>query len=136
VRGNATTSWRDKTTRGQRNERATRDNATTSWRDSNKMTRGRRNEGTSRGDATTSWHNEMTPGRCNERQHNLVLVRVQTAWLGSPTAKSRHIWPTGPRRADTNSFPTLFLCQGLPTFSKFSLSTRGTYGVIIVQTSM
>jgi hypothetical protein len=28
------------------------------------------------------------------------------------------------------------LCRGLPTFSKFSLSTRGTYGVIIVQTGM
>jgi len=42
----------------------------------------------------------------------------------SPTAKSRHIWPTGPRQADTNSFPTLFLCWGLPTFSKFSPRTR------------
>ena len=53
-----------------------------------------------------------------------------------PTAKSRHFWPTRPSRADTNSFPTLFLCRGLPTFFKFSLSTRGTYGVIIVQTGM
>jgi hypothetical protein len=25
-----------------------------------------------------------------------------------------------------------FLCRGLPNFSKFSLSTRGTYGVITV----
>ena len=66
-------------------------------------------------------------------------------WLGKlptcrqhvgPTAKSWHFWPTRPSRADTNSFPTLFLCRGLPTFSKFSLSTRGTYGVIIVQTGM
>jgi hypothetical protein len=30
----------------------------------------------------------------------------------------------------------IILCRGLPTFSKFSLSTRGTYGVIIVQTGM
>jgi hypothetical protein len=61
------------------------------------------------------------------------------AWLGKsptcwrhvgPTAKSRHFWPTWPSRADTNLFPTLFLCRGLPTFFKFSLSTRGTYGVI------
>ena len=69
----------------------------------------------------------------------------QPTWLGKsptcrrhvgPTAKSRHFWPTRPSRADTNSFPTLFLCRGLPTFFKFSLSTRGTYGVIIVQTGM
>jgi hypothetical protein len=60
-----------------------------------------------------------------------------TCWLHvGPTAKSRHIWPTGPRRADTNLFPTLFLCRGLPTFSKFSLSTRGTCGVIFVQTGI
>jgi len=32
--------------------------------------------------------------------------------------------------------PDTFLCRGLPTFSKFPLSTRGTYGVIIVQTGM
>ena len=57
-------------------------------------------------------------------------------WLGKsptcrrhvgPTAKSRHFWPTWPSRADTNSFPTHFLRRVLPTFSKFSLSTRGTY---------
>ena len=30
----------------------------------------------------------------------------------------------------------IILCRGLPTFSKFFLSTRGTYRVIIVQTSM
>jgi hypothetical protein len=29
-----------------------------------------------------------------------------------------------------------FVCRGLPTVSKFALSTRGTYGVIIVQTGM
>ena len=29
-----------------------------------------------------------------------------------------------------------FLCRGLPTFSKFSLSTRATYSEILVRTSM
>ena len=46
-------------------------------------------------------------------------------WLGKlptcrrhvgPTAKSWHIWPTGPRRADTNLFPTLFFVSGIADF--------------------
>ena len=77
ARGNATTSWRDKITRGQSNERMRRDNATTSWRE-DKLTRGRHNERTTRGYATTSWHDKVTRGRCNERQHNLIVFRVQT----------------------------------------------------------
>jgi hypothetical protein len=75
--------------------------------------------------------------------HEYAQTKCICAWLGltcrrhvSPTAKSWHFWPTRPSRADTNSFPTLFLCRGLPTFSKCSISTRGTYGVIIVQTGM
>jgi len=61
-RGNATTSQHDERTRGQCNERTTRDDgATTSWRD--KTTRGRRNERTARGNATTR-------GRLKERQRN------------------------------------------------------------------
>ena len=93
VRDNAITSWCDKmkrgqrnerTTRGQCNERTTRGNATSSWCD--KMTRERRNEGTTRGDATTSWHDERTPGQCDERQHNLVLIGVQTEVIGEVAA--------------------------------------------------
>jgi len=67
-------------TRGQRNERTERGDATTSWR--NKTTRGRRNEGMTRGDATTSWHDKTTPGGRNKRQHNLVLIGVQTEAIG------------------------------------------------------
>jgi hypothetical protein len=47
-------SWRDKTTRGQRNERAAKGDATTSWCDKTRTTRGQRNERMTRGDATTS----------------------------------------------------------------------------------
>jgi hypothetical protein len=57
---------------------------TTSWRD--KTTRGRRNEGTTRGDATTSWHDKTTPGRCNKRQYNLKLIRVQMEAIGEVAA--------------------------------------------------
>jgi len=62
-----------------------------------------------------------------------LTVSFRGPWLGKsltcrrhvgPTAKSRHIWPTGPQRADTNSFPTLFFCRRLPTFSKFSPRSR------------
>ena len=80
ARGNATTSWRDKTTRGQRNERSARGDATSSWRD--KTTRGQRNEGATRGNATISWHNKTTPGQRDERRHNLVVFRVQTESTG------------------------------------------------------
>jgi hypothetical protein len=84
ARVNATTSWRDKMTRGQRNERTARGDATTSWRD--KMTRGRHNERTTRGDATTSWHNKTTPGWHDKRQHNLVVFRVQMESTGKVAA--------------------------------------------------
>jgi len=56
-------------------------------------------------------------------------------WLGKsptwrrhvgPTAKNRHIWPTGPRRADTNSFPTHFFVSGIAEFLQIFSSTRGT----------
>jgi len=57
---------------------------TTSWRD--KMTRVWRNEGTTRGDATTSWHDKMTPGRRNERRDNLVVVWLQTESIGEVAA--------------------------------------------------
>ncbi len=83
-RCDARTSWRDELTRGWRNERTVRGNVTTSWRD--KTTRGLRNERTTRGDATTSWQDKMTPGRCDERRHNLVLVRIQTEAPGQVTA--------------------------------------------------
>ena len=84
MRGNATTSWRDKMTRGQRNERTARGDATTSWRD--KTTQERCNEGTTRGDATISWHNETTPGWCEKRQHNLLVVWLQTESIGEVAA--------------------------------------------------
>ena len=61
-------------------------------------------------------------------------------WLGkSPTcqrhvgltAKSRHIWPTGPRRADTISFPTHFCVSGtadfLQIFSKYQRYVRSNH---------
>ena len=76
ARGNATTSWHDKTTRGQRNERTRRGDVTTSWHD--KLTRGRHNERTTRGYATTSWHDATMRGRRDERQHNLIVIRLQT----------------------------------------------------------
>jgi len=71
-------------TRGQRNERTARGDATTSWCD--KTMRGQRYEGTTRGDVTTSWHDKATPGRIDERQHNLVLVGVQTEAIGKVAA--------------------------------------------------
>ena len=62
------------------------------------------------------------------------------AWLGKsptcrrhvgPTAKSRHIWPTGPRRADTISFPTHFCVSGiadfLQIFSKYQRYIRSNH---------
>jgi hypothetical protein len=82
--GNATTSWRDKMARGKCNERMRRGNATTSWRD--ELTRGRHNERMTRGYATTSWHDEVTEGRRNERRHNLVVFRVQTESTGKVAA--------------------------------------------------
>jgi hypothetical protein len=65
---------------------------------------------------------------------------ASATWLGKsptcrryvgPTAKSRHIWPTGPRRADTKSFPTHFFVSGIADFLQIFSSTRGTYGVIL-----
>ena len=82
--GESITSWRNKTTSGQRSERTARGDAPTSWRD--KTTRGRRNERTTRGDATTSWHDKTTPGRRDERRHNLIVFRVQTEATGQVTA--------------------------------------------------
>jgi len=84
ARGYATTSWRNKTTRGQRNERTARGDATTSWRD--KTTRGRCNERTTRGNVTTSWHDKTTPGRRDERRHNLIVFRVQMESTGEVAA--------------------------------------------------
>jgi hypothetical protein len=51
-----------------------------------KTTRGRHNEGTTRGDATTSWHDEKTPGRPDERQHNLIVVRLESESIGEVAA--------------------------------------------------
>jgi hypothetical protein len=84
--GNATTSWRDKMTRGQHNERMRRGDVTTSWRNELTRARGRHNERTTRGYATTSWHNEVMRGRRDERQHNLVVFRVQTESTGKVAA--------------------------------------------------
>jgi hypothetical protein len=84
ARGNATTSWQDKMTRGQSNERMRRGDATTSWRD--ELTRGRHKERMTRGNATTSWHDEVTRGRRDERQHNLVVLQVQTESTDKVTA--------------------------------------------------
>ena len=58
----ATTSWHDKTMRGQRNERRTR------------------------GNATTRRHDKTTPGWRNERRHNLLVFRVQTELTGEVAA--------------------------------------------------
>ena len=41
-----------------------------------------------------------------------------------PTAENRHIWPTGPRRADTNLFPTHFFVSGIANFLQIFSSTR------------
>ena len=68
----------------QHNERTARGDATTSW--CNKTTRERRNERTTRGDATISWHDETTPGRCEKRRHNLVVVWLQTESIGEVAA--------------------------------------------------
>jgi len=84
ARGNATTSWRNKTRRGRCNEKTARGDVTTSWR--NKTTRGGCNEGTTRGNVITSWHDEMTRGWRDMRQHNLVLVGVQTEAIGEVAA--------------------------------------------------
>jgi hypothetical protein len=62
-------------TRGQHNERTVRGNATTSWCD--KTTRGRHNERRARGVTTTSWHDKTTQGQRDERQHNLVVFWIQ-----------------------------------------------------------
>jgi len=96
MRGNATTRQHDERTRGQCNDRTTRDDGvTTSWRNETKRagmmrqrddervvhrevmqqpagaTRGReggagRNERMRRGDATTSWYIELTRGWCKQ----------------------------------------------------------------------
>jgi hypothetical protein len=39
-----------------------------------------------RGDATASWHDKTTRGWCNERQHNLVVFRIQTEPTGMVAA--------------------------------------------------
>ena len=79
-----TTSWHDKTTREQCNERTARGNATISWHD--KTMRVRRNERTPRGDATTSWHDKSTPGWRDKRRHNLVVFWVQSESTGEVAA--------------------------------------------------
>jgi len=82
-RDNATTSWRDKTMRGQRNERTRRgDGTTSSWR--NELTRGRHNdnERTTRGYVTTNWHEGVMRGRRNKGRHNLIVFQVQTESTG------------------------------------------------------
>ena len=69
-----------------------------------------------------------------------VLMSSRSSWLGKlptcrrqvgPTAKSRHIWPTGPRRADTNSFPTHYFVSGiadfLQIFSKYQRYIRSNH---------
>ena len=76
----ARTSWRNKTTRGQCNERTRRGDATTSWR--NELLRGRHTERATRGYASTSWHVKVTRGRRDERRHNLVVFWVQTESTG------------------------------------------------------
>ncbi len=83
-RGDARTSWHGERTRGWHKERTARGDATTSWHD--KTTKEWRNDKTTRGDATTSWHNKKTRGRCNKRQHNLVVFRVQMKLTGVEAA--------------------------------------------------
>jgi hypothetical protein len=39
-----------------------------------------------RGNARTSWHDKRTPGRRDERRHNLVVFRVQTESTGKVAA--------------------------------------------------
>jgi hypothetical protein len=69
-----------------------------------------------------------------------AMIRTTPTWLGKsptcrrhvgPTAKSRHIWPTGPRRADTISFPTHFCVSGiadfLQIFSKYQRYVRSNH---------
>ena len=82
--GNATTSWRNKMARGQCNERMRKGDATTSWHD--KLKRGWHNERMTRCYATTSWHNKVPGGQCNERRHNLVVFWVQTESTGKVAA--------------------------------------------------
>ncbi len=82
--------------------------------------------------------------RCGDQQHRrracpeFVADRAKVlllAWLGksptcrrhvSPTAKSRHFWPTLPSRADTNSFPTLFFVSGIADFLQIFSSNHRT----------
>jgi len=71
---------------------------------------------------------------------SLGRIAAVSSWLGKsptcrrhvcPTAKSRHFWPTRPRRADTNSFPTLFFVSGfadfLQIFSKYQRYMRSNH---------
>ena len=44
------------------------------------------NERTTRGYATTSWHNKVMRGWHNERQHNLIVFRVQMESTGKVAA--------------------------------------------------
>ena len=115
--GNAATSQQDERTRGRCNKRTTRDDAaTTSWRD--KTTRGGtmrgrddkraarreatqqpagatrgqeggagRNERTRRGDATTSWRDELTRGWRNERT---ARGNATTSWHDNTTRGQRN----------------------------------------------
>jgi hypothetical protein len=75
-----------------------------------------------------------------EAEINNQPEQTRGAWLGKsptcrqhvgPTAKSRHIWPTGPRRADTISFLTHFCVSGiadfLQIFSKYQRYVRSNH---------
>ena len=81
--------------------------------------RGDGNGNRSNGGRMLYWESRRHVGDMSARQPKVGTFGRQSP--DEPTQiRSRHI----------------ILCRGLPTFSKFSLSTRGTYGVIIVQTGM
>jgi hypothetical protein len=74
---------------------------------------------------------------------------VRQSLAGTLPTCRRHVGDMSARQPKVGTFGRLgqvvptqicsrhfFVCGGLPTFFKFSLSTRGTYGVIIVQTGM
>jgi len=91
------------------------------------------------------WFHNATTQFLLQNWQPWCLLGWYGAWLGKsptcrqhvgPTVKSQHIWTTGPQRADTNLFPTHFFVSGIADFLQIFSSTRGTYGVIIVQTGM
>jgi hypothetical protein len=65
-------------------QRTARGDATTSWRD--KTTSVWRNERTTRGDVTTSWHDKTSTGWHDKRQHNLVVFQVRMKLTGEVAA--------------------------------------------------